>query len=232
MILNLLKLISFLSIQIFYVSTAFGLIDPSIEEFLNNREKLWPDWRLTNLQSSNIKKDLIYPDWFEGDWLVKSEDLVNSSQKPIFYKVNFYKNRSGQVVGNRSKNAESIGKEIFGDKLIKVRTDPKSFNNQIIYLDDNQYIESRVTGRSQIYKDNLFFADEFFIQTAHKEGISRINQVEIVSKFFKCESDINQDDSSICGEQYTASYGSRVGNQNIESISKNKYKLTFTFVKN
>ena len=220
--------------QVIDFSEVNALTNKNIEQFLINRESEWPAWNLTNLKSSNINQDLIYPFWFEGDWLIKSEDLINRNQKPIFYKVNFLKNQSGKIVGNRSKNSESIGREIFGDRLKEVRIDPQSFNNQIIYLSDNEYIESRVKARNQIFDDNLFFADEFFIQTSHKNGISRINQIEIISKFSKCNqlnnSNNNNSDYDICGFQYMATYGSKVGDLNTKAVTTNKYKLTFKFI--
>jgi len=216
--------------QVINFTEVHALASKNIEQFLINREKSWPNWNLTKLKSSNINQDLIYPDWFEGNWIVKSEDLNNTSQKPVIYKVNFLKNEMGSIVGNRSKNSESIGKEIFGDQLQKVKIDPNSFNNQIIYLKDNEYIDSRVTERNQIFDDDLFFSDEFFIQTNHKEGISRINQVEIMSKFYKCNSEANsrkESNDKICGVQYVATYGSRVGELNIKAITTNQYRLTF-----
>ena len=217
--------------QVINFTESYAFSNENIEEFLINREKIWPQWSLTKLNSSNISKDLIYPFWFEGNWIVESEDLVNSSKDIISYKVNFEKNKSGEIVGNRSQNSESIGKAIFGDRLKKIKSDPKSFNNQVIYLKDDEYIESRVKGRNQIIDDNLFFSDEFVIQTTHKDGLSRINQVEVISKFFKCN--LNQDNNpktyDICGLQYTASYGSRVGEINVKAVNTNKYKLIFKF---
>jgi len=216
--------------QVINFTEVYALNSKNVEQFLINREKTWPNWKLTKLKSSDINQDLIYPDWFEGNWIVKSEDSNNNLQEPITYKVNFLKNEIGSIVGNRSKNSESIGKEIFGDQLQKVKIDPKSFNNQIIYLKDDEYIDSRVTGRNQILDNNLFFSDEFFIQTNHKSGISRINQVEIMSKFYKCNSEAktgNERNYDICGFQYVATYGSRVGEPNIKAITTNKYRLTF-----
>ena len=216
--------------QVINFTEVYALPSKNIEQFLINREKTWPSWNLTKLKSSNLNQDLIYPEWFEGNWIVKSEDLNNNNQEPIIYKVNFLKNEMGRIVGNRSRNSESIGKEIFGEQLQKVKTDPKSFNNQIIYLKDNEYIDSRVTARNQIMDNKLFFADEFFIQTTHKNGVSRINQVEIISKFYKCNSKVNiekESNNDICGFQYVATYGSRVGELNIKAITTNQYKLTF-----
>ena len=118
--------------QVINFTEVYALPVKNIEQFLFNREKTWPNWNLTKLKLSNINHDLIYPEWFEGNWIVKSEDLNNNLQEPIIYEVNFLKNEMGSIVGNRSKNSESIGKEIFGDQLQKVKIDPKSFNNQVI----------------------------------------------------------------------------------------------------
>ena len=118
--------------------------------------------------------------------------------------------------------------------MIKVVSDPKSINNQITYLKDDFYIDSRITGRNQIQDPDIFFADELVIQTAHKPGASRINQVETINKFHKCTEERLEIDNSIkppiCGVQYIASYGSKVGDSSIHAIKTNKYKLTFKFI--
>ena len=130
----------------------------------------------------------------------------------------------------------SIGKEIFGKRLNKVINDPDSFNNQIIYLNDNEYIDSRITERNQFYSDELFFADEFAIQTVHKPEASRINQVEIMSKFYPCNKleiyTKEEYKGDICGFQYLATYGSNVGYLNKNVVSQSKYKLTFKYLGN
>ena len=218
------------------IKNAFALSDFNVREFLDNRENSWPELYLPNFQLSDTEKDLIYPNWFEGNWLVTSKDLIHEAEKPVLYEVNFYKNNLNEVIGNRSKNSESIGKAIFGDKLIKVVSDPQSFNSQITYLKDDFYIDSRITGRTQIQDNDIFFADELVIQTAHKPGVSRINQVETISKFKKCNQ-INlkvkdNQKTDICGVQYTASYGSKVGDPSVHAISTNKYELNFQFIEN
>ncbi len=218
------------------INNAFALSDLNVREFLNNRENLWPELYLPNFQLSDTSKDLIYPNWFEGNWLVTSQDLTYESEEPIKYQVNFYKNNLNEVIGNRSKNSESIGKAIFGDKLIKVVNDPQSFNSQITYLKGDLYIDSRITGRTQIKDNDIFFADELVIQTAHKPGASRINQVEAISKFKKCDQvnlkNKENEKTDICGVQYIATYGSKVGDPSVHAIKTNKYKLTFKFIGN
>ena len=227
-------LILCLTINVLSLESAFALSDYNVREFLDNRESLWPELYLPNFKFSNTSKDLIYPKWFEGNWLVTAQDLINESEEPVTYKVNFYKNNLNLVVGDRAKNSESIGKAIFGDILIKVVNDPKSINNQITYLKDDFYIDSRITGRNQVQDDDIFFADELVIQTAHKPGASRVNQVETISKFQKCNSEnLDSQDSKktkICGVQYIATYGSKVGDLSVSAIKTNKYKLTFEFI--
>ncbi len=216
------------------LNNAFAFNDHNVREFLNERENLWPELYLTNLKFSNTSRDLIYPNWFEGNWLITSQDLEDESQAPVIYKVNFFKNNLNEVIGNRSKNSESIGKEIFGGNLIKVVNDPKSINKQITYLKDDIYIDSRITGRTQIQDDDMFFADELVLQTVHKPGASRVNQVETISKFQKCNlnfsysEDISKPD--ICGFQYIATYGSKVGDPTVHAIKTGKYKLSFKFI--
>tara|TARA_Y100001968_G_C19453506_1_gene770422 strand:+ start:11983 stop:12699 length:717 start_codon:yes stop_codon:yes gene_type:complete len=218
-------------INILYCPFVSAGNESAVKNFLAAREQIWPDWKLADLKHSNIQKDLIYPNWFEGDWIVYSEDNKAISDKPLIYKVNFHKNESGEIVGNRSANSESIGKALFGDRLKKVENDPKSYNNQLIYLSDNEYIESRITKRSQIFDNNLFWADEFALQTVHKPEASRVNQVEVMSKFYRCDNgnlqSVDSQNQDICGFQYLATYGSRVGQNNIKAISHSQYKLIF-----
>jgi len=57
-----------------------------------------------------------------------------------------------------------------------------------------------------------------------------MNQVEIMSKFYQCNlgsNSGNESNDDICGYQYVATYGSRVGEPNIKAITTNKYRLTF-----
>ena len=236
MIKNFLGLILFLIIQVLSLNSVFALNDSNVREFLDHRENLWPELYLPNFRYSNTSRDLIYPNWFEGNWLVTSQDLEDETQVPIVYKVNFFKNSFNEVIGNRSKNSESIGKAIFGENLIKVVDDPQSINKQITYLKDDLYIVSKITLRNQIQDNDIFFADEFVIQTVHKPGASRVNQVETISKFRKCNKDkFNLKDNlnpNICGFQYVASYGSKVGDRSVHAIKTNKYKLTFQFIGN
>ena len=232
----LLGLILCLIFQGIFLESSFALVDSNVREFLENRVNKWPEIYLPNFKFSDTSKDLIYPKWFEGSWLVTSQDIINDSEEPVIYKVNFFKNDSDLIVGNRAKNSESIGKAIYGDTLIKVVNDPNSINNQITYLKDDFYIDSRITERNQIQDDDIFFADELVIQKVYKQGAARVNQVETISKFQQCDSEqleiIDSQKNDICGFQYVATYGSKVGDSSIHAIKTNKYKLTFKFIEN
>ena len=229
-----LSVVLFICFNLVYVPFVNASLNSEVEQFLDYREQSWPNWELSHLRSSNIKNDLFYPSWFEGEWKITAENVNDRQEKPLTYTVIFYQNESGQIIGDRSKNAESIGKAIFGERLKKVRNDPNSINNQVTFLSDNEYIESRITERNQIFNDDLFFADEFVIQTVHKPEASRINQVEVMSKFYKCKDfDSNTNEfayKDICGVQYLATYGSKVGEKNTKAISQSKYKLTFKYL--
>ena len=151
----LLGLILCLIFQGIFLESSFALVDSNVREFLENRVNQWPELYMPNFKLSDTSKDLIYPKWFEGNWLVTSQDIVNDSEEPVIYKVNFFKNDSDLIVGNRAKNSESIGKAIFGKTLIKVVNDPQSINNQITYLKDDFYIDSRITGRNPVSYTHL-----------------------------------------------------------------------------
>ena len=68
---------------------------------MENRVNQWPELYLPNFKFSDTSEDLVYPKWFEGNWLVTSQDIINDSEEPVIYKVNFFKNDSDLVVGNR-----------------------------------------------------------------------------------------------------------------------------------
>ena len=98
----LLGLIICLIFQASFLESSFALEDSNVRDFLENRENQWPELYLPNFKLSDISKDLIYPKWFEGNWLVTSQDINNNSEEPVIYKVNFFKNDSNLIVGNLS----------------------------------------------------------------------------------------------------------------------------------
>ena len=98
----LLGLILCLIFQGIFLKSSFALENSNVLEFLETRVNQWPELYLPNFKLSDISKDLIYPKWFEGNWLVTSQDIINDLEEPVIYKVNFFKNDSDLVVGNLS----------------------------------------------------------------------------------------------------------------------------------
>ena len=95
----LLGLILCLIFQGIFLESSFAVVDSNVREFLEKRENQWPELYLPNFKLSDTSKDLIYPKWFEGNWLVTSQDIINDSEEPVIYKVNFFKNDLDLIVG-------------------------------------------------------------------------------------------------------------------------------------
>jgi hypothetical protein len=50
--------------------------EPAQASLLEQRAMEWPEWSLpAPLPRPRARQDLIYPDWFEGDWQVQSDTL-------------------------------------------------------------------------------------------------------------------------------------------------------------
>ena len=106
----LFGLILCLTFQGIFLESSFAIEDSNVRKFLENRVNQWPELYLPNFKLSDTSKDLIYPKWFEGSWLVTSQDVLNDSEEPVIYKVNFFKNDSDLIVGNRSKRTPISGR--------------------------------------------------------------------------------------------------------------------------
>ena len=166
---------------------------------LTERVRQWPQWELPAPLQRPGRRDLVYPDWFLGDWQVSSSD--GSS-----YRVRFIPSPAG-VVGDRSFNAAAVGRALLGDQLRGVANDPANPNRQIAHLRraDGQRLEleSTVVGRrrEQPASDELL-VDELALQLLHGAGDPAVSRVETLSSFHR------QQDGSISADQWQASYGS------------------------
>ncbi len=189
---------------------------------LVNRANAWPGWKLPGSFNSLVSnRDIVYPSWFMGLWLVESIDLKSPKEKPIEYQAKFKISPLNEVVGDRSFNALSVGKAILGDQLLSVKDDPKSPNRQLAIFDDQAFLETKVIGRNQSSKnESEFFVDELVLQIFHTLDVSRVKQVETLSKYRLCKSktflteELSLD--QICGEQWQAIYsapGEMLGSQ-------------------
>jgi len=161
---------------------------------LERRQQQWPAWRLPAPLARPGRQDLIYPDWFAGDWQVSSSD--GSS-----YAVRFLRRPDGAVVGDRAFNARSVGQALLGPGLLRVANDPANPNRQIAVLAGDQQLESTVIGRrSEQPGPDSFMADELALQVLHRPGAPRVSQVETLSRYAR------QADGSIQAEQWQASF--------------------------
>ena len=75
----------------------------------------------------------------------------------------------------------------------------------------DRYLETKIIGRLQEKpNNNLFITDELILQILHTPELSRVSQVETLTEFRKCGSDVNTlsnlSSFNICGEQFQAVY--------------------------
>ena len=200
---------------------------------LLKRELDWPNWSLPGpFKNSDLTQDLIYPEFFKGDWKVLSIDLNASDTQKISYLARFQYDVQGRIVGDRAYNTESIGKEVFGDKLLYVKNDPNSLNRQIAIFKDSEYLETKITGRNEeINSDETLWTDELSLQIFHSSATPRINQVETLSHYQYCKNlGIDSDNinpNAICGEQWQAIYKAPGESLRSQASKNNHYRLIF-----
>jgi hypothetical protein len=169
------------------------------EALLAERIQQWPQWRLPAPLQPPGRSDLVYPDWFLGDWQVNSSDGSR-------YCVRFIPSAAG-VVGERSTNASAVGRALLGDQLGGVVNDPANPNRQIahLHLADGLplQLESTVVGRRrELVASDELLVDELALQVLHGRGDPAVSRVETLSRFRL------EQDGSIRAEQWQASYGS------------------------
>ena len=152
---------------------------------LSERVDQWPAWSLPGpLKRPSSQGDLIYPDWFEGIWEVNSIDVDAPEDAPLIHQARFVRDRRGRLVGDRSFNAQAIGRALLGDQLLRVEDDPDSANRQIATLKGDQSLETPVTGRRQESPNSdSFLADELVLQILHAPGPPRLSRIETLSHY-------------------------------------------------
>ncbi len=179
---------------------------------LSERKSIWPDWRIpSNLKRPNLKDDLIYPDWFEGVWDVNTKIESDKNEKSIIHSAKFVRNSAGKLVADREYNTQSFALNSENGGFLSVKNDPKSPNRQFAKLTEDRYLETKIIGRHQEKINNkIFITDELILQILHTPDLTRVSQVETLTEFEKCESnlsnDINKSDFYICAKQFQAIY--------------------------
>ncbi len=169
---------------------------------LAQRLEAWPQWQLPAPLPRPGRRDLIYPDWFEGDWQASLRD-PDGPQAELQVTLQFRRDPSGAVVGERAFNAAAIGRALLGPSLLSVRNDPRNPNRQIALLSGDQQLESTVVGRrSEQPDDATLLADELSLQVLHGSDDPRVSRVETLSRYRLVAP------GRIEGEQWQASYRS------------------------
>jgi hypothetical protein len=166
---------------------------------LAERVSQWPQWQLPAPLQRPGRSDLVYPDWFLGDWQVSSSDGLS-------YRVRFIPSAEG-VVGDRSFNAAAVGQAVLGEQLGGVANDPANPNRQIAHLrladGRGLELESTVVGRRrEALGAEELLVDELALQVLHGSGDPAVSRVETLTRFHRL------DDGQIQAEQWQASYGS------------------------
>jgi hypothetical protein len=184
-------------------------------EPLEQRLQAWPAWSLpAPLPRPRRGRDLLYPEWFAGQWRASSHD-PSGLEPDLHYSVRFQATAAGKAVGERAFNATAIGRALLGDQLITVRDDPRNPNRQLAELAGDQQLESTVVGRrSSQPATDLFLADELALQVLHGPGDPRVSRVETLSRYRRVSPD------RIEAEQWQARYGSPADGLAAEAVGR------------
>ena len=173
--------------------------------FLQQRFDSWPQWSLpAPLPRPRAQQDLIYPDWFAGEWQVTSEALDESGERipddrPLVYEVRFVVNRRNELIGDRPFNAASVGKALLGETLLSVEQNPDQVNRQLARFRDDVVLETTVIGRRETTPkaDSDFFSDELVLQILHGPGAPRLSRIETLTHYVRCGDDICADQRQV-----------------------------------
>jgi hypothetical protein len=185
---------------------------------LQQRSAAWPAWSLPAPLQRPGQQDLIYPDWFLGDWQVEASDGSR-------FAVRFQRDRRGRVVGDRAGNALAVGRAVLGDRLQAVRNDPTNPNRQLARLHGSSpgvvlQLESTVVGRRrEPTGDGELWVDELALQVLHGPGDPAVSQVEVLTHFRR------QGGERIEAEQWQASYPSPGAGLNAAARSSSRLSL-------
>ena len=203
-----------------------------MEDWLNQRLEACPHWQLpAALPRPRSQQDLVYPNWFDGDWNVESTDLDDLSTLKHPARFAASKNSRGGVVGDRIFNATAIGKALLGEQLLGVEQAPQQVNRQLAKLSQDRQLETTVIGRRESNLDQqTFLSDELVLQILHGPGAPRISRIETLSRYQLCEPTGNASSSNpmICAEQWQARFGPPGETVSAKPLHVNHYKLTLT----
>ena len=207
----------------------------SADEWLQDRLDSWPAWQLpAPLPRPRRSEDLVYPDWFSGVWQVESTDKDNGSTLVHQARFEATNTGTGAVVGDRSFNAQAIGKALLGNELLAVEQAPGQVNRQLARLSQDRQLETTVIGRQESRLDQAdFISDELVLQIRHGLGAPRISRIETLSRYERCNDTSNSASAvstvaAICGEQWQARFASPGDGVSAQPLSVHRYTLKLT----
>jgi hypothetical protein len=201
---------------------------------LLDRIASYPNWQGKPPVQAVQSDDLVYPDWFAGDWTVTTTlvdliaplapDLVTPGfesnrqflDQPITFQVRFretqpsrFNHAAKQLVSDRAYNGTQLAKAYLGDRaVLAVKVDPKNPNRQITLLKGDRQLVSTVTARAtEAPNPSEFVTSEFFQQEFRGTPQLYFNEVENTTVYHwnSDASPTNQLDQ-ITADQITAIY--------------------------
>ncbi|NJO77809.1 MAG: hypothetical protein HC827_04295 [Cyanobacteria bacterium RM1_2_2] len=202
---------------------------------LADRVSQYPNWQgKPPVQAA--RGDLVYPDWFAGEWLVTTTlvDLVaplapdivtpgfESNQaflnQPIQFRVRFVEQprRSmvsvirapQQLVSDRAYNGMQLAKAYLGERaVLAVKVDPKNPNRQITLMRGDRQLVSTVAARAtESMAADQFITSEVFKQEFRGAPQIYFNEVENTTAYTKQPRATSPDSPMISADQITAVY--------------------------
>jgi hypothetical protein len=199
------------------------------------RIEQYPHWQ-GKPPTQPAQGDLVYPDWFAGDWLVTTTlldlqaplapDIVTpgfeSNQsflnQPITFEVRFVETQpprltrftapSKQLVSDRAYNGTQLAKAYLGDRaVLAVKVDPQNPNRQITLLKGDRQLVSTVTERATEMPDpDQFITSELFRQEFRGAPQLYFNEVETTTTYKRQPNFDGSDQPVITADQITAIY--------------------------
>lgn len=169
---------------------------------LRDRLRDYPNWQSKPSLHSVQTEDLVYPDWFAGNWQVKTtlvdqvaplapeivtpgfdgnRDLLN---QPVQFEVRFIETQpaagflsrlqpAAQLVSDRAYNGQQLAAAYLGERAVQtVKVDPKNPNRQITLLRGGKQIVSTVAARDT----EALSPDEFITSEFFKQEFRGIPQ--------------------------------------------------------
>ncbi len=193
------------------------------------RKSSWPEWTLpAPFRWPKLKDDLIYPNWFEGEWDVVSSIVGEDKEESIKHVAKFFLDSSNRIVADREYNTNSYAVNTKEKEFLFVKNDPNSPNRQFAQLINDRFLETKIIGRMQErINADIFLTDELMLEILHSKSFTRVSKVETLTEFRKCNSD-HENNFNICGEQFQAIYNELGSNFNSSPISTRKFKLVLS----